>query len=251
MKLRSSVLAKLTRKNQTWSDRGSEPRTTGLPLQDAPSGSLPWAGSCLQDYVEGKKTEVNLITSPPFFMAAFCAFACRLAGIPYVFDVRDRYPNVLFELKVLSREGWPGRMLLGLEKVICSSSFSSLRLRRAWSPICGELLMGEPLFLSSNGFAEKAFRDQLLSRPQFSRFTIVYHGRLGRFYDTETLCEVIEILEETNPEIRFLMIGELSAFRARKSWRNVEFMDEMPLRNWLRSCPVAMWEFVCSRKRMP
>ena len=39
----------------------------------------------------------------------------------------------------------------------------------------------------------------------------------------------MEILEETNPEIRFLMIGELSAFRARKPWKTIEFMDEMPL----------------------
>ena len=112
--------------------------------------------------LKAKKTEVNLITSPPFFMAAFCAFACRLAGVPYVLDVRDRYPNVLFELKMLSRDGWPGLMLLGLEKVICSSSFSSLRLRRAWSPICGKLLMGSPFFVQ-----------QRLRRKGFSRSTFV------------------------------------------------------------------------------
>ena len=114
-----------------------------------------------------------------------------------------------------------------------------------------EIAHGGAPFLSSNGFADKAFRDQLLSRPQFSRFTIVYHGRLGRFYDKETLCEVIEILEETNPEIRFLMIGELSAFRARKPWKPLSLWTRCPLRNWLRSWLVAMLEFVCSRKRMP
>lgn len=179
--------------------------------------------------LKAKKTEVNLITSPPFFMAAFCAFACRLAGVPYVLDVRDRYPNVLFELKMLSRDGWPGLMLLGLEKVICSSSLFVSTVTKGLVADLREIAHGGAPFLSSNGFAEKAFRDQLLSRPQFSRFTIVYHGRLGRFYDTETLCEVMEILEETNPEIRFLMIGELSAFRARKPWKTIEFMDEMPL----------------------
>ena len=183
----------------------------------------------LRIMLRAKKTEVNLITSPPFFMAAFCVFACRLAGVPYVFDVRDRYPNVLFELKLLSRDGWPGLMLLGLEKVICNSSLFVSTVTKGLVADLREIAHGRAPFLSCNGFAEKAFPDQLLSRPQFSRFTIVYHGRLGRFYDTETLCEVIEILEETEPQIRFLMIGELSAFRARKPWKTIEFMDEMPL----------------------
>lgn len=179
--------------------------------------------------LKARKTEVNLITSPPFVMAAFCAFACRLAGIPYVFDVRDRYPNVLFELEVLSRDGWPGRMLLGLEKIICDSSLFVSTVTKGLVADLQAIAHRRDPFLSCNGYAEKAFRDQLLSRPRFSRFTIVYHGRLGRFYDTDALCEVIEILEEMEPRIRFLMIGELSAFRARKPWKTVEFMDEMPL----------------------
>jgi len=179
--------------------------------------------------LKARKTEVNLITSPPFVMAAFCAFACRLAGIPYVFDVRDRYPNVLFELKVLSRDGLPGRMLLGLEKVICNSSFFVSTVTKGLLADLRGIAHGRDPFLSFNGFADKAFHDQLLSRPQFPRFTVVYHGRLGRFYDMDALCEVIEIVEEMEPKIRFLMIGDLSVFRARKPWKTVEFMDEMPL----------------------
>ena len=179
--------------------------------------------------LKARNTEVNLITSPPFVMAAFCAFACRLANVPYVFDVRDRYPNVLFELNVLSREGLLGRMLLELEKVICDSSLFVSTVTKGLVADMREIAHGKAPFLSSNGFDENAFRDQLLSRSPLCPFTIVYHGRLVRFYDTETLCEVIEILEEKEPKIRFLMIGELSAFKARKPWKTVEFIDEMPL----------------------
>ena len=179
--------------------------------------------------LKAKKTEVNLITSPPFFMAALCALACRLIRIPYVFDVRDRYPNALFELGVLSIESWPGRLLLGIENVICESSLLVSTVTRGLVADLSGITRGRDPFLSPNGYAEQAFQDHLLSNTKFSRFTIVYHGRLGRFYDVDVLCEVIELLEEMEPEIRFLMIGDLSFFEARRSWGNVDFMSEMPL----------------------
>jgi len=179
--------------------------------------------------LKAKNTEVNLITSPPFFMAALCAFASRLVGIPYVFDVRDRYPNVLFELGLLSRKGWPGRILLVLEKTIYESSLFVSTVTKGLvvdlSAITGE----RDTFLSFNGYAEKAFRDEILSNSEFPRFTVVYHGRLGRFYDLDVLCEVIKILEQVEPNIRFLMIGDLPLLKAGESWETVDFMDEMPL----------------------
>ena len=179
--------------------------------------------------LKAKKTEVNLITSPPFFMAALCALACRLIGIPYVFDVRDRYPNALFELGILSAESWPGRLLLGIEKVVYESSLFVSTVTKGLVADLNEIIRrGEP-FLSRNGYADIPFKDQLLSNPKFPRFTIVYHGRLGRFYDMEVLFEVIELLEDMEPEIRFLMIGDLSVLEARRSWGNVDFMSEMPL----------------------
>jgi len=179
--------------------------------------------------LKAKKTEVNLITSPPFFMAALCALACRLIGIPYVFDVRDRYPNALFELGILSAESWPGRLLLGIEKVVYESSLFVSTVTKGLVADLNEIIRrGEP-FLSRNGYADIPFKDQLLPNPKFPRFTIVYHGRLGRFYDLEVLCEVIELLEDMEPEIRFLMIGDLSVLEARRSWGNVDFMSEMPL----------------------
>lgn len=179
--------------------------------------------------LKARNTEVNLITSPPFFMAALCALASRLVGIPYVFDVRDRYPNVLFELGLLSRKGWAGRILLVLEKTIYESSLLVSTVTKGLvadlSPITG----ARDTFLSCNGYAETVFCDEILSSSKFPRFTVVYHGRLGRFYDLDVLCEVIKILEEVEPNIRFLMIGNLPVVKARESWRNVDFLNEMPL----------------------
>jgi glycosyltransferase involved in cell wall biosynthesis len=179
--------------------------------------------------LKANKTEVNVITSPPFFMASLCALACRLVGTPYIFDIRDRYPNVLFELGLLSPSGLPGRLLLALEKIICESSLFVSTVTKGLVDDLRGITCGREPFLSCNGYSETAFQDQHLSNPPLSNFTIVYHGRLGRFYDINVLCEVIEILEKKEPGIKFLMIGELTNLKSRKSWGTVDFMPEMPL----------------------
>ena len=148
--------------------------------------------------LKAKETEVNVITSPPFFMASLCALACRLVGTPYIFDIRDRYPNVLFELGVLSPERSSGHLLLALEKVICESSLFVSTVTKGLVADLRGITRGREPFLSCNGYSEIAFRDQHLSNPPLSNFTIVYHGRLGHFYDMNVLCEVIEILEKKN-----------------------------------------------------
>jgi len=183
----------------------------------------------LRVMLRSKKVELNLITSPPFFMAICCALASRLVGVPYIFDVRDRYPNVLFELGVLAPEKRIGRILLSIEKVIYESSFFVSTVTKGLASDLREIASGRELFLLYNGYDESAFKDELISNTKFPKFTVVYHGRLGRFYNQKVLREVIEIIQEIEPNISFLMIGDLSAFEQQKSWRNVEFMQELPL----------------------
>ena len=177
----------------------------------------------------GRDTQLNLITSPPFFMATCCAFACRLARIPYVFDVRDRYPNVLFELGVLDSKGWPGQVLRGLERMIYGSSSLVSTVTRGLLFDLREMGYGGIPCLSRNGYSEQVFAESLSTKEKFSQFTVVYHGRLGRFYDRNALREVMVILERLEPGIRFLIIGESGDFRREVSAETVEFMDEMPL----------------------
>ena len=179
--------------------------------------------------LSARKTELNLITSPPFFMAVCCAFACRLTRVPYVFDVRDRYPNVLFELGLLAREKWPGRFLASLERLVYGSSAFVSTVTKGLAFDLKDLSPGREPLLSRNGYDEEIFEERLLTKRKFTKFTIVYHGRLGRFYDQSALCEVIGVLEDLEPGIRFLMIGDLKGFQAKKTWKTVGFKDEMPL----------------------
>ena len=53
-------------------------------------------------WLNRKRSDGCIITSPPFFMACICAFFAKQANIPYIFDVRDRYPRVLADLGYLN-----------------------------------------------------------------------------------------------------------------------------------------------------
>ena len=57
------------------------------------------------------KPDLVVITSPPFFMACLCAKTVRRLKLPYVLDVRDRYPEVLFDLGLVSQKGFIGKFL--------------------------------------------------------------------------------------------------------------------------------------------
>ena len=50
------------------------------------------------------------------FLATHIAKLVQRNKVPYIFDVRDRYPNVLFDLNVISENSLIGRMLSHREK---------------------------------------------------------------------------------------------------------------------------------------
>ena len=63
-----------------------------------------------------------IVTSPPFFALIIVFFFLWILRLPYVVDVRDRYPMTLFSLNVLSPTSFMGRILLKLEKIIYERS---------------------------------------------------------------------------------------------------------------------------------
>ena len=58
-----------------------------------------------------KSIDGVVITSPPFFLATHIARLSQKNKVPYIFDIRDRYPNVLFDLNVISENSSIGRVL--------------------------------------------------------------------------------------------------------------------------------------------
>jgi len=176
-----------------------------------------------------KEVSLCIITSPPFFMACCCAFFAKISGVAYVFDVRDRYPGVLEDLGVLKLKSSLGKCLKGLEAWVYRGA---KHVTTVTNGLLGELQSDFPnveFHLLRNGFDEEVFKDELLDSKKADYFTVVYHGRLGRFYDIDFYLKLIELVGELESKIRFLMIGHFPQKILSLKSPNLEILPMMNL----------------------
>ena len=172
--------------------------------------------------------DLVVITSPPFFVASMCARSARLSKLPYVFDVRDRYPGVLFELGTLSRDGLPGRFLSKIEQRVYAGARSVTTVTDSLVQELVESSKSEKVSLVPNGYDGNLFPDALLKRKKRDFFTVVYHGRFSRLHDIDSLREMARITQRLDSEIRFIMAGPLPKGLSRDNWGETTFCGELP-----------------------
>lgn len=155
-----------------------------------------------------KRCGLVVLTSPPFFTNVLCALACVVARLPYVLDVRDRYPQVLFDLKVLESSRWPGRLLIRLERWLYGHAFARLAATRGLSRnIEADCSLSIPVF--RNGFDADVF--ERFSRPPQPRGSpqvrILIHGLFGRLFDATTFLNIAKACAEEAPAHEFVLAG--------------------------------------------
>ena len=167
--------------------------------------------------------------APPFFLACSCAKAARRTSLPHLFDVRDRYPAALFDLDVVSSSSFIGRRLAQMEKNAYAGSHLVSTVTHGLQQALGEVAEEKKVLRITNGFDGKFFSEHLKKRPKRPEFTVVYHGRLGRFYDVQAFRDLIHETEKLDSSIRFQLIGDIGSAKADGDWGKAEFRDEMSL----------------------
>ena len=155
-----------------------------------------------------KRCGLVVLTSPPFFTNVLCALGCVLARMPYVLDVRDRYPQVLFDLRVLDSSRWPGRLLIRLEHWLYRHAFARLAATRGLSRnIEADCSVSVPVF--RNGFDADVF-EHFSCPPQPRRapkFRVLIHGLFGRLFDADTFLNIAKTCAEEAPPHEFVLAG--------------------------------------------
>ena len=204
----------------------------------------------LRIFLKCRKAKLCLITSPPFFMACICSAFARCSGIPYFMDVRDRYPRVLVDLGVLNKSGILHKSFSALEHWVCSGAISLTTVTQGLKQEIGDAFPAKETHLLPNGYDEEVFTEDLLSVDKATEFTVVYHGRLGRFYDLQTYLGVMKLVERADPSIRFLMIGDLPDELAQAGCANLTILPAMQLEDLakqLASCHLGL----CLLRELP
>ena len=197
-----------------------------------------------------KSCKSCFITSPPFFMAFICALFCKFSKVPFIFDVRDRYPKVLADLDAINESTLIFKFLSFVE---CWIYRNATQITTVTEGLKDELKVQFPdlnICLLRNGFDENLFTDDLLSLPKRANFTVVYHGRLGRFYDEAVYLDIMQLVHQLDSSIRFLMIGDFPKDFSSKRPKNLEFLPAVPLQDLsklLNSCHLG----ICFLRELP
>ena len=189
-----------------------------------------------------RKVDVIVGTSPQFFTVCAAFVLSRLKQIPFVFELRDLWPESIKAVGAM-KESAAIRALERLElflyrkaaKIICvTHSFKKTLIARG--------IDGDKISVVTNGVDMSRFKplpkDQVLLKELGleGKFVAGYVGTHGMAHNLETLLDAAEIFS-TLPEcdrVHFILLGDgarkqfLKEESARHGLINVTFIDSVP-----------------------
>ena len=189
-----------------------------------------------------QKFDVIIATSPPLFIGLLAWMISKVKRVPYVFEVRDLWPESAIETGVLKNK-FIIRLSFWLEKFI----YKRALLVNVLTPAFGEKLRNkkqvppEKIIYIPNA-ADFALSDSVLTtfdRDSFRRtmkwedkFVIIYVGAHGV---ANHLIQLVEVAENINDaKILFVLVGDgmqkqsLVEAVQKKKLTNVEFVGSVP-----------------------
>jgi len=185
--------------------------------------------------------DVAIGTSPQFFCAVGTWVVARLRGLPWVFELRDLWPESIAALGALNRRSAPMRLLERLELRLYRDAAAVACLTRSFHRSLAERGIDEaklhfvpngiiPEFWS-NGDRESARRTLGLASHEV---LLGYVGTTGMAHSLGTVLEAMSTLHARAPDVRLLIVGdgaELDALRtvaAELRLINVQFTGLVP-----------------------
>lgn len=191
--------------------------------------------------VKGKH-DVVIVTSPPLFVGITGYLVSRLKGMPFVFEVRDLWPESAIDTGVLTNKAII-KLAYGVEAFI----YKRAKLINVLTPAFYNTLrdkknIPEQKLIQISNAADFSLSEKLLrefDRVKFrkehdleGRFVITYVGAHGVANHLEQLIDAGEVLANTN--VLFLLIGQgmekerVKQLAISRGVTNVRFLDSVP-----------------------
>jgi glycosyltransferase involved in cell wall biosynthesis len=181
--------------------------------------------------------DVVVGTSPPILQGATAWIVARLRGVPFVFEVRDLWPDFAVELKVLR-----SRPLIaacrGLERFLYRRADRLLVNSPGFIPHVRSVSGRTPALIPNGADGVQFSPAQSGARVRarwdaVDRFVVLYAGAHGMANGLETVLDAASLLQERRP-ILFVLVGdgkEKAALEARakaSGLDNVRFEPAQP-----------------------
>ncbi len=216
-----------------------------LPNRKAHERIRNYASFCISAAVSGlalPKPDVIIATSPQLLVALSGWWVAWWKRVPFVFEVRDLWPESLAAVGAGS-EGTLLHRTLGAiagflyrraDRIVVVTPAFRDHLIRYWNVPAAKISVVE------NGVETDLFRldpAAMEVRKQLKledRFLICYIGTMGNAHGLETVIAAAEELQTALPRALFLLIGEgaekerIVQLAAARKLTNIQFLDQQP-----------------------
>jgi glycosyltransferase involved in cell wall biosynthesis len=185
--------------------------------------------------------DLVIATSPQLLAGLAGWWIARMKGVPFIFEVRDLWPESLAGVGMGSEHSVLYRALHKIAAflyqradhiVVVSPAFKS-HLVEQWN------LTPEKISVVENGVETNLFSPQVPAaelRREIgeNKFVVSYIGTLGMAHGLDTVIEAAAQLQTARPDVLFLMVGEgadkarLMQLAERRHLNNIRFLDQQP-----------------------
>ncbi|MGA3193598.1 MAG: glycosyltransferase family 4 protein [Terriglobales bacterium] len=221
-----------------------------LPNRKAHERIRTYGSFCISSSICGlglARPDLIIGTSPQLLVALSGLWLASWKRVPFVFEVRDLWPESLVAVGAAAEGSFMHRTLGTIAGflygradriVVVTPAFKS-HLIQHWR------VPAEKISIVENGVETDLFRvdpDRLdiqkqlnLNRARFDdRFLVCYIGTLGMAHGLETLIDAAERLRHTLPSALLMLIGEgaekkhIAELAAARGLTNIEFIGQQP-----------------------
>lgn len=216
-----------------------------LPNRKSHERMRNYASFCVSAAIRGisvPRPDVIIATSPQLLVGLSGWWLGYARNIPFVFEVRDLWPESLAAVGVGSESSPLHRSLAKIAGflyghsnriVVVSPAFKD-RLIKDWR------VPAEKIAVVENGVETDTFSPSAVSedlRTELGlegKFVVSYIGTMGNAHGLDTVLDAASRLQQQNRRVMFLLIGEgaekprIKAAAQSRALANIKFLDQQP-----------------------
>ena len=192
------------------------------------------------------RPQVVIATSPQLLVGLSGWWLARTKRVPFVFEVRDLWPESLAAVGMGSGNSLLHRALAKIAGFLYRHSNRVVVVTPAFQDYLVERwrVPREKISVIENGVETKLFAPETFTGEAATglrrelraegKFVVSYIGTMGMAHGLETIIAAAAQLRDENPEIVFLMVGEgaekqrIAALARERGLTNLRFVDQQP-----------------------
>jgi colanic acid biosynthesis glycosyl transferase WcaI len=216
-----------------------------LPNRKPHERILNYSSFCVSAAIRGmalERPDVAIATSPQLLVGVSGWWIARLKNVPFVFEVRDLWPESLGAVGVGSERSLLHRSLGAVAKFLYQNSTHIVVVTPAFKE---HLIQRWHVPAAKVSIVENGVETELFTPgdpdPELRRlwnldgkFVVCYVGTMGMAHGLNTLIDAASVFQEQNPKIAFLLVGEgadkerIKSLSQARGLTNIRFIDQQP-----------------------